>query len=365
MERFGFVIHPISYSDLSRKFGKMAEILPKSLVLAAMKHVGPQDVSHITGVKSVTGKEAEGWFTACTLTTEQMATLPKEFVIKRIIDAVNLASERGAKIVGLGAYTAVVGDAGITIAKNTDVPVTTGNTYTVATALLGLDWAAKKMGTHLKNSKVGVFGAYGSIGKACSRILADKVGELVLIGRKEKELAALKEELSFKGQVSYTTNSSSVLPTLDALVTVTSSVDTVIEPEDLKVGAIVCDVARPRDVSKRVVEVRDDVLVFEGGAVLVPGEDFNFNFNFGFPPKISYACMAETMILALEGRYESYTLGRDLDVSKVEEMIQLSKKHGFTLAGLRSFERALGDDEIEKIREKVAIKKLNSVRLKV
>jgi fatty aldehyde-generating acyl-ACP reductase len=363
LERFGFVLHPISYSDISRKFGRMTKVLPESLVLSVMKNLPAQKVSHITGIKSQTGVEAEGWFTACPLTTEQMVSLPEDFVIKKIIAAVNLAKEQGAKIVGLGAYTSVVGDAGITIARNVDVPVTTGNTYTVATALLGLEWAAERMGTSLEASRVGVVGAYGSIGKACARALAGKVGELCLIGRKKSELEKLKAELDAKGNISISTDSKTTLPTLDALVTVTSAVDTVIEPEDLKIGAIVCDVARPRDVSKKVAEARDDVLVFEGGAVEVPGENADFHFNFGFPPKTSYACMAETMILALEKRYECYTLGRDLDVENVYEMMRLAEKHGFKLAGLRSFERAVTDEEIYRIRENIAKKKLALVKV--
>lgn len=359
MEKFGFVIHPISYSDISRKFGNMANVLPKPLVLSAMKLMGAKEVSHITGIKSITGKEAEGWFTACTLTTEQMVNLPIGYVQKKIIDAVNLAAKQGAKIVGLGAYTAVVGDAGYTVSKNTSVPVTTGNSYTVASALVGLDWASKKMGTNLKASKVGVMGAYGSIGKACSRLLAGKVGELVVIGRNKNELETLKEELAPQGLVTISTDSHMILPSLDALVTVTSAIDAVIQPEDLKTGAIVCDVARPRDVSKRVSEIRDDVLVFEGGVIAVPG-DVDFHFNFGFPPKTSYACMAETMLLALEGRYEPYSLGRELDVNKVTEMITLAEKHGFKLAGLRSFEKAISDTDIVKIKEKIELKRVSA-----
>ena len=216
MERFGFVLHPISYSDISRKFGRMTKVLPESLVLSVMKNLPAQKVSHITGIKSQTGVEAEGWFTACPLTTEQMVSLPEDFVIKKIIAAVNLAKEQGAKIVGLGAYTSVVGDAGITIARNVDVPVTTGNTYTVATALLGLEWAAERMGTSLEASRVGVVGAYGSIGKACARALAGKVGELCLIGRKKSELEKLKAELDAKGNISISTDSKTTLPTLDA-----------------------------------------------------------------------------------------------------------------------------------------------------
>jgi predicted amino acid dehydrogenase len=111
----------------------------------------------------------------------------------------------------------------------------------------------------------------------------------------------------------------------------------------------VCDVARPRDVSKRVAEQRDDVLVFEGGLVEVPGP-VDFHFNFGFPPKTSYACMAETIALALEGRYESYTLGKDLTVAQVKEIDQIAGRHGFKLAGFRAFEHAVSDEEIEHIR---------------
>jgi predicted amino acid dehydrogenase len=140
------------------------------------------------------------------------------------------------------------------------------------------------------------------------------------------------------------------------VITVTSALDAVIEPEDLRSGAVVCDVARPRDVSKRVAEVRDDVLVIEGGVVEVPG-DVNFNLNFGFPPKMAYACMAETMILTLEGRFESYTLGRELQVEKVLEIAAMAGKHGFKLSGLRSFGRALSRQEIEGIKTRARLSK--------
>ena len=51
--------------------------------------------------------------------------------------------------------------------------------------------------------------------------------------------------------------------------------------------------------------------------------------------------MAETMILALEKRYESFSLGRTLDIEKVDLISKLATKHGFGLAGFRNFERAL------------------------
>jgi predicted amino acid dehydrogenase len=98
-----------------------------------------------------------------------------------------------------------------------------------------------------------------------------------------------------------------------------------------------------------VAQVRPDVLVIEGGVVEVPG-DVKFHYNFGFPPKTAYACMAETMILALENRAENFSLGRELTVEQVQEIGALGHKHGFKLAGWRSFERALSPSDLENVR---------------
>ena len=151
----------------------------------------------------------------------------------------------------------------------------------------------------------------------------------------------------------------SAISSADIVITVTSAVEGVVDAHALKPGAIVCDVARPRDISKQVAESRDDVLVFEGGVVQVPG-DVDFNFNFGFPPGTSYACMAETMLLALEGRYENFSLGKELSLERVREIGQLAQKHGFKLAGLRSFERALDESAILAIRDRIPQKEFQN-----
>ncbi len=134
------------------------------------------------------------------------------------------------------------------------------------------------------------------------------------------------------------------------MLTVTSAFEPIIEAEHLRPGAVVCDVARPRNVSRSLVEQRDDVLVIEGGVVDLPG-DVDFGFDFGFPPGKAFACMAETALLALEGRYECFTLGRGITLDRVNEIARIAAKHGARLSGFRSFERALTDEYIDKIRE--------------
>jgi len=203
----------------------------------------------------------------------------------------------------------------------------------------------------LKGAGVAVLGASGSIGKACARIMARKGYEVTLVARRREPLeevaSIIRDESGVKARIE--TEIGAGVKGADVVIAVTSAIDALVDPMTLKSGAIVCDVARPRNVGKQVAELRDDVFVFEGGVVRPPG-DVDFHFNFGFPPQTCYACMAETMILTLEKRYEHFSLGRDLDPDKIQEISDLAEKHGFSLAGLRSFERAVTDEYIEKVR---------------
>lgn len=350
--RFGFIIHPLVARDIARKY-PVARYLSDRWIERIIRYIPPREVSHITGVRSRLGPEAEGWFVGCSLTSRQILTLPEPFVIGRIAQAARKAAELGARIVGLGAFTAVVADGGISVARQVDVPITTGNSYTVATALRGLERACDAMGIALPEATVAVLGATGSIGGACARILAGRVGRLILVGRDRERLARLAGELEDRGasSPSVTTDVGEGVRQADAVVAVTSALEAIVDAADLRPGAVVCDVARPRNVARAVAEARDDVLVFEGGVVAVPG-DVDFHFDFGFPVKTAYACMAETMILALEGRYEPFSLGKELSVERVEEIDRLAQKHGFELCGLRSFERALDEGTIARIRER-------------
>jgi predicted amino acid dehydrogenase len=333
---------------MARKY-PLLRVLPEAVLERLLKRMPTKPVSEITGVRSPTGAEAHGWFVGCPLTPWQFLDLPTDFVLAKIIRAAQVAQGLGAKIVGLGAMTSVVGDAGITIAKNVDIAVTTGNSYTVWTALEGARKAAELMGTDPLQAHVAVMGATGSIGQVCVRILADEVPVVTLIGRNAQRLADLAASVNGRAEIRHTTDPAAGLRDADIVITVTSAVDTVVPVEALKRGAVVCDVARPRDVSKEVVKKRPDVLVIEGGAVEVPGE-VDFHLNFGFPPKTAYACMAETMILALEERYENFSLGRDLSIERVREIAALAQKHGFKLAGFRSFEKAVTQEYIEGVR---------------
>ncbi len=351
MGQFAFMIHPLDVESVTRQYS-WAKILPERAIEAILGRLPPFKVSTITGIRSPYG-EADGHFIVCPVTTRQFLRLPEETTVRRVVETGRLAERLGARVVGLGAFTAVVGDAGKTVAEQLDIAVTTGNSYTVATAIEGARNAVEYMGYNLSDVTLAVVGATGSIGRICVQMLADEVGDLVLVGRKEADLEALKEEITRSREISVgvSTDVARALPEADVIITVSSAADAIIEPEHLRPGAVVCDVARPRDVSERVASARDDVLVIEGGIVSVPGEP-NWSLDIGTPRGTCMACMAETMILAMEERYENYTLGRDLTVDQVVEIERLAKHHGFSVTGFRAFDKQLSESDLRAIRKR-------------
>jgi len=352
MDSFAFIIHPIDVKrDVQRKFPFLGRVLSERQIEFFSQYFPPVYLSEIEGITSAaTGRSVKGWLIACPFTPRQMVELPEARVYRKIIETGRLAERLGAKILGLGAYTSVIGDAGATIARGLNVPVTTGDSYTVWVAVQAAKQAAERMNIRIADATVAVVGATGAIGRVCAELLAGEAARLILIARRADRLEELRARLEgqARGEVIASTSVDS-LREAEVILTVTSAIHEVIHPEHLRAGAVICDVARPRDVSAMVAASRDDILVIDGGMVDVPGP-VDFHFNFGFPPGKAYACMAETIALALEGRFEDYTIGKEITRERVEEISAMATKHGFRVSGFRSFEKEVKQEQIEAVR---------------
>jgi predicted amino acid dehydrogenase len=330
MDNFAFVLHPVdAKTDVARKY-KIFKYFPEAFIHFISRYFPATYLSHITGISSAaTENTIEGWFVGCPLTTQRMMRIPVNEAYNKIVQAGRLAQQLGAKIIGLGAFTSSVGDAGITIARRLSIPVTTGNSYTVAATLQAVCDASRQKAYRLEDATAAVVGATGSIGQACVKKLSPLVKEIILIGRSEQRLAAIARIADqFGAHRVRTATTAHALVDAQLIIAATNAGQGFIESTHLSSGAIICDVARPFNVAANVRRYRKDVWVINGGMIEVPG-NVDFNFNFGLPTQMAFACMAETMILALEGRYESFTLGRDITVDQVEEITDLADKHGF------------------------------------
>ena len=354
MDSFAFIIHAMDAQDI-KDYKIFLRLLPNRTVEYLASHISPFVLSHVSGVRSQeTGKEIEGWFVGLPMTSRVLIEYSYSFVSKQIHKCGLLAEKLGAKIIGLGAFTSVAGDGGVTPKKGLNIAVTTGNSYTVATALEATKIAAQKMSINTSDEEYAIVGATGSIGRACALILAQEKKKVRVIGRDPEKVSNIQREVEQFSHypVKGFTEIEPGIKGCRIILTVTSAIDTIVQSHWIERGAVVCDVSRPRNVAKEIMQSRKDILVIEGGIVDIPGKP-DFGMDFGYPPGKAYACMSETMILTLEGRFEDFTLGKEVQVERVKEINQLALKHGFKVSGIRSFDKELTDEEIEAIKRAI------------
>jgi predicted amino acid dehydrogenase len=361
--RFAFVIHPLSQEYLRHvePLRTVSRIAPKpvmDLVEKAVAYSPPFTYSHVTGITSPTGAEAEGWLISVGGTPHEMLAHSPEFTYRRLLAAAETAQRLGAQIMGLGAFTKVVGDAGVTVARQAPLPVTTGNSYSASGALWAAHDALRRLGLAEVDAdgalrgKAMVVGATGAIGSVCARLLAVAEARLWLVSPESAKLLALKSliEREHPGvEVHIAATPDEALPDMDLIVTATSGAGKrVLDIMAVKPGCVITDVARPLDLSAEDVARRPDVLVIESGEIELPG-DVRMR-DIGLPPNVAYACLAETVVLALEGRFESFTVGRNIEWEKVKEIYRLGLKHGMRLATISGVNGVYTDEDIDRVR---------------
>ncbi|MEP7193972.1 MAG: dehydrogenase [Actinomycetota bacterium] len=362
--RFAFVIHPLSqeFFQSVEPLGTIAKVAPPAvvdLVEKALAYAPPFMYSHVTGIKSPTGAEAEGWLISVGGTPKELMAHRPEFTYARLLAAAETARKLGAQVMGLGAFTKVVGDAGVTVAKQAPLPITTGNSYSASGALWAAHEALMQLGlTELDDQgrikgKVMVVGATGAIGSVCARLLALSSDELWLVSPESAKLLALKHDIERgnpRAEIHVAATPNEHLRDMDLIVTATSGAGKrVLDIMAVKPGCVITDVARPLDLSAEDVARRPDVLVVESGEIQLPGEVKMKNI--GLPTGVAYACMAETVVLALEGRYETFTVGRNIEWEKVKEIYKLGLKHGMKLATISGVNGVFTAEDLARIRE--------------
>lgn len=403
--RFAFLIHPLdlkNYSDYDQSLSCFSVEQLKELTEKWSEMVEPFVVSD-TIVTSECGNKTYGEFIVVPRTADELVRMPREEAIIQLKKALKIAKDRGAKIVGLGAYTSVVSGGGLHL-KDEGIPLTTGNSYTVVSAVDAVTQALIKLGEKPQQSTAAIVGATGSIGFGASVLLSEKVSRLILIGNpnnKESSIrrlhkvaaniykhlaillknnvifepgsigyllsesydlphfdASLEEFVDFaieldknNGPIQATTDIDEMLVHADVVISATSSVGKFIDANGLKPGAIVCDMSRPRNVSEDVELLRPDVLVIDGGIVEVPGRP-ELGINLGFDKGLAYACMSETIMLALEEHYEHTSVGASgISIDSILYTKKLGEKHGFKLADFRSFDKPIDDEKWENARK--------------
>jgi predicted amino acid dehydrogenase len=367
INRFAFVIHPLSQQYLNhlKPLELLSKVSPKpvmNLVEKAAAYSPPFVYTKVEGIVSPDGVEAEGWLIIVGGTPKEIMSHTPEFTYRRLLAAADIAKGLGAQIMGLGAFTKVVGDAGVTVAKRAPLPITTGNSYSASGALWAAHDAVQRLGLvklergKKVKGKAMVVGATGAMGSACARLLARTTQELHLVSPEAAKLLILEKSIltespGVKLVLSSYADSDESIGDMDMIVTATSGAGKkILDITRVKPGCVITDVARPLDLSPEDVALRPDVLVIESGEIALPGAVKMKSIGFE-DRSVVYACLAETIVLTLEGRFENFTVGRNLEWKKVHEIYKLGLKHGMQLAAISGVNGVYSDAEIARIRK--------------
>ena len=333
---FGVLGHFYNFNHMVESFKMLNPNfkMPSSEFLSELFRVTPSFTMHaMDAFKSKTGQTTHGLFILCTFIPD-MIDYDLEAVYTKVVRACKLAEKSGVGIVALGGFASIIGERlGRRINEDVDIPITTGNTYTAALAIEGVEKAAQLLGKDLKDLKLTVVGGTGDIGSACARVLVEKVKQITLTGRTLKNLYGIGWELmkKWKARVRISRDNKKAIEDADIVIAAANSSASILKIEWFKPGSIVCDLAYPKNLSYK--STRRDIFVFSGGLARVP-TPINTGNDIGVPSSdICYGCFCEVIVLALEGRFENYSFGRgNITPVKMKEIKAMALKHGFELA---------------------------------
>jgi fatty aldehyde-generating acyl-ACP reductase len=311
--------HPISVRDVR-------EIVP---------FLPPRTVCRVT-VFSRDGSSAHGVYVDAFLSPDRLEEGSAREKIHRIREAASYARREGALVAALGGFSSIVLEGKVDLLPNHDeVAFTTGNTLTVAYIVKAVERASALVGRPLRSQRILILGASGDVGSGCARYLAPWAGRLLLCARNPHRLRRLQRSLAGSAAVSISTEPEEFLPEADFVIAAASLSSPRFSLRSVRSHAIVCDAGYPRNI---LSDGNPGPVVFFGGMGQVLGglqldPDLTSVLAPHPAPNVVQGCLLEGMLLALEGRFESYSRGRgNISPGRVEEIWALAEKHGFALA---------------------------------
>ncbi|RIV24028.1 shikimate dehydrogenase [Fibrisoma montanum] len=347
MKKFAFLIHMrASYQTDMRSLSKPLGLIPDSIYRLALRNrpLPPFVWSDVTLTPGAT--EPEGHIIMLPYTGRQILEQQKA-MLPRIEQAVQLAAAKGAELVGLGALTSPVTLGGKLLVKNSPISVTNGNAFT---AYITWQKVAQLIHTSSKpNPVVALVGATGSVGSLVSQLLAtyQPTADYMLVARNERKLTALAAEMTgINARVRPVVSQQMTdVRQADIVVLLTSAADALLDSGHLKPGAIVLDDTQPRNTHPSLLRQRPDVTVIDGGLVSMPF--LKLDRYIGLPRQISYACLAETMLLAKADYNGHFSIGHPT-LGQAEYISRVARQFahlGFGISRDYSFGRPIGTTE--------------------
>ncbi len=328
MKSFAIVIHPLNIGQVKNSFAVL-RILPDFILKKLLEIIPPFKFSQIKGMCLEDGREIEGYLIMCPILPEQLQSLSKKFVINKIASAVGIAEKLNASIIGLGGYTCLMTNMGEEISKKTKIPVTCGSVFAAWSIFEGIYRMSRIKKMDLKKATLAIIGTNSPVVSLCSRKFSEYVKKIIIAVDGNNSLEELKQNIQNLNSIEVVIEKDMrrAVKDADVAVLIPSINGFSFDLGELKRGAILCDFSILSPFRDKA-ELRPDVTIIEGGLVKLPFEA-DYGIDNGMPKNITFACMAEIMLLTFEERFVNYSLGENINLDKLEEIADIAVRNNF------------------------------------
>lgn len=334
--KFAFLVHLRSFREDLKQVASPLGLLPDKFYdfILGCRPLRPFMWSEVRVGAGAT--EASGYIIMIPYSGKLMMSQSRQMV-PVVRDAIDFAVAKGAQTIGLGGLISPVTLGGSLVSGESGYHLTNGNAFTAVTIFRRLEGLIHDFNG--MKPTVAIVGATGSVGSLLSKMLITRCSNpnYLLIGRNERKLGKLSEEISreARGVADFTTSTCiSDVRRADIVVLVTSDSGSLLKPEHLRPRCIVVDATQPRNASGSITTERPDIRMIDGGLVSIPSLKTNKIGRLGLPAGVAFACMAETILLALDGFGADFSIGHP-QLPHAEAISRLAEKYaylGFSVA---------------------------------
>jgi predicted amino acid dehydrogenase len=325
-------------SFLNRLRNPGSPLLSAGDVRELVPFVPPRVVTRIQARSTLPGKEVSGIYIDTFITPDDLTRDDRELMREKVLEAAGIAVRAGASVTALGGFTSIaLGEDLDRLNREGGSAFTHGHTLTTALIVKGLEAAAGRHGLDPRQCRLLVVGSTGDLGWSVVRYFSGKVKELLLSARKPERLETQGRSLLSLGvPCRWSTETETLLPQAELVLFVTSVPEPTFLLDQCLPHAVICDAGYPKN-TRGVRGTSLEQRIFSGGMGRVLG-GFELTPDltaaaYGFPiPGVGHGCLLEGILLALEGRPESFSTGRTGTLpERVEEIWQMARRHGIVL----------------------------------
>jgi predicted amino acid dehydrogenase len=198
----------------------------------------------------LSGKQINAALVICPFLPQQISN-PHQLkrAYTKVIQAVRLATDLGARVATLGGFTSILaGTRRAQLAAEAGITLTAGSGLTAALTVEQMRCALGQQDRLFEDETVAVIGATGDVGRTIAHLLGDTPKRLLLAARDQSKLEVLASSLSHPDcQVA---SVAQAVEAASAILVATSASTPLFAASDVRADAVICDAGVPPSIAR-------------------------------------------------------------------------------------------------------------------